>query len=216
MTLRGDKYETVDEIETRLSNSVVLYDGKPVLITGIRFPEAEDGKEIARVFFKELPIGGGVKDVRKFLSSKKFDLSPFPMGYFNHDGRVGYITRTANRQYKQGLNAKNCKIFDKTLKTNNKHVMFDRLSVSKAFADMVNNIYPSFQEAEDMLDRADRTEVAIAHNFALVFEEDIDCYTLLRRGDVCGLLLPGSKKVKLSRKFDFLKEEIEEAKIPLV
>ena len=70
MSLKGDKYETTEEVKFRLEQTVVLYDKEPVYITRVNMPDMEDKGEIARVYFIPLPINlgaGNAKEVRTLI-----------------------------------------------------------------------------------------------------------------------------------------------------
>jgi len=89
MSLRGDAYETAEEVRFRLENTIVKYDGSPVYITRVEVAQPGDEDKISRVLFSELPfdpLAGKGKVQRRFLSSRKFDLTPFKMGYMNYKG----------------------------------------------------------------------------------------------------------------------------------
>lgn len=218
MSLKGDKYETQEEVNFRLNNTVVLYDGKPVYITRINMPEAEDKKEIARVFFVELPygrkLGDGVKETRKYLSSRNFDLAPFRMGYFNHNGEAVFASRTPIRQNQQGLNAKNVTFVD-TRGKRAENMNFNEMVKSQGFVDMVNGVFPDFFAAGELLGNKDNSSIAISRSFCFRMDHDLEALLLLHKGIKCGIALKGDRALKVPPKFHFLREEMEQCRIPL-
>jgi hypothetical protein len=227
MSLKGDKYETAEEVKFRLEGTVVLYDGKPVVVTRVRIPEDEDRKEIARVFFKPLPYGKNPKrvinddgevvavgEVRKYLSSKKFDLAPFKMGYFNHNGEATFASRIPNRQNKQGLSQATCAFINirgKQSQTMN----FNTMLTSQGFVDMVEGKFPSFAEIGDMIGDKENASVAVSRSFAFLIDNDLEALLLMNKGVKCGIALKGQKALNLPPKFHFLREELEDCRIPL-
>lgn len=217
MSLKGDKYETLEEIKFRLEQTIVLYDGKPVYIGRVNMPGEQDAGEIARVYFKELPLKeGGPKEVRKYLSSRKFDLTPFKMGYFNHNGRAVFASRTPVRQNKQGLSKQSLVL--KTLGLNpitDREVSFTEVVTSQGFIDMIEGSYPSFDGAVPLL-KEDAGSVALSQSFALSFDDDLGIFILFHRGIKCGLVLEGDRGVRLAAKYGFLKEELRDHKIPTI
>lgn len=215
MSLKGDKYETTEEVNFRLKDTVVLYDGKPVYITQVRIPEAEDGKEIARVFFKELPIvGRGGRETRKFLSSRKFDLTPFKMGYMNFSGSAVFVSRSPVRQNRQGL-SQAVTTFTDCKGRRYENITFNLMLQSLGFVDMVNGKYPSFKDAGELLGDNETSSVAVSRTFAFVIYHDLEALLLLHKGTRCGIALKEDKAVKVPPKFHFLREEMEEHRIPL-
>ena len=217
MSLKGEAYESVEEVKFRLENTVVTYDGAPVYITRVHFPENEDEKkEIARVYFCELPHNPGRngKDVRKYLSSKKFDLAPFRMGYFNHDGEALFVSRIPNRQNKQGLSVGTSRIVDIKGRAPEK-CNFNTMVASKGFVDMVAGNFPSFKEAGELLGQKENSSIAISRSFAFVIDHDLDVLVLKHKGISCGVAMKGDKALKLPPKYHFLREEAEQCRIPL-
>jgi len=217
MSLKGEAYETAEEVKFRLENTVVLYDGAPVLISRVNVPEEVDRKEIARVFFYELPYGRGAgngKEVRKYLSSKKFDLAPFKMGYFNHNGGATFASRIPNRQNKQGINVNTCSLTNIRGKRS-EIIDFDMMVASQGFVDMVAGKFPTFAEAGEMLGDKETSSVAVSRSFAFVINHDLEALLLIHKGVKCGIALRGQKALNLPPKFHFLREEAEECRIPL-
>lgn len=218
MSLKGEAYETTEEVKFRLESTVVLYDGAPVYISRVSMPEQqEEAKEIARVFFYELPYNPGVikvKEQRKYLSSKKFDLAPFKMGYMNYNGQAVFTSRNPVRQNRQGLTANSCKI---TLLNKDDRGMFGfhELIACEGFTDMVAGKFPSFADAGDMLGDKKNSSVAISRSFAFHIDHDIEALLLLHKGVKCGIAVKGQKTLNLPPKFHFLREEAEECRIPL-
>jgi hypothetical protein len=211
MSLKGDKYETADEIRFRLENTVVLYDGKPVYITRVD-AGGEDG-EIARVFFYDLPLVGNNKETRKFLSSRKFDLTPFKMGYLNYNGEAIFVSRSPVRQNRQGLCVNNT-VFT-TIKGQRAEFSYNQMIGSSGFIDMVMGTYPDFKTAGTMLDEKGIKSVAVSRSFAFIIDHDLEALLLMHKGVKCGLAMKGDRGLKLPPKFAFLREEMEEHRIPL-
>lgn len=213
MSLKGDKYETLEEIKMRLESSVVLYDGAPVYITRVAAPEADDKKEISRVFFRELPYEPDGRDIRKFLSSRKFDLNIPNLGYINHRGRALYLTRAPVRQYSQGLCNKNTTVME--LGGRRSEWSFNDIIRGDGLANLLKGSYPSFKEAGEILNEKTQS-VAISKSFAVNIDNDLDVLMMSYKGTKCGLAFKGERAIRLSPKFHFLKNEAEELKIPFM
>lgn len=228
MSLKGDKYETHEEITFRILNTVVTYEGRPVYITKVNLPEViEEKKEIARVHFVELPYAPVIydkygepvrnnpvkNDVRKYLSSKNFDLAPFKMGYFNCDGAAHFVSRNPVRQNQQGLSAKTC-VFTNA-KGGRSDIGFNKMIGCQGFVDMVAGKYPTFKEVGELLGDHDNSSVAVSRSFAFIIDHDLEVLLLMHKGIKCGIAQAGDKGIKLPPKFHFLKHEAEECGIPL-
>lgn len=230
MSLKGEAYETAEEVKFRLEGTIVLYDGAPVLISRVNVPDAEDRKEIARVFFYELPYrdkalvdkyGDRIpnpapvgKETRKYLSSKKFDLAPFKMGYFNHGGEATFAARTPVRQNRQGLSSNTCTLTNIRGKRS-ETINFNMMVGSQGFVDMVAGKFPTFAEAGEMLGNKENSSVAVSRSFAFLIDHDLEALLLMHKGIKCGIAVRGQKALNLPPKFHFLREEAEECRIPL-
>ncbi len=224
MSLKGDKYETAEEIRFRLEHTVVMYDNNPVYISKVQVPEDLGEKdEIARVFFYELPLKGGGRnaEVRKYLSSKKFDLTPIKMGYMNYNAAAGgggnravFIQRAPVRQNKQGLCQQTTSFHDPRGRAD-QNINYNMMINSQGFVDMIKGKYPDFKAAGDLLGAGEFDSVAVSRSFSFVVENDLDCLIMVHKGLKCGLALKGDKALKIPPKFHFLREEMEACRIPI-
>lgn len=227
------KYETVEDATMRLRNTVVLYKGNPVFITEVRKGEGKD--DIFRVLIQELPITAvkgfiqGAKAIRpgdpfaapalaaapapdknerKYISSKHFDIAPFPMGYVNQEKGNGafYCSRMPNRMQKQGLCQENF-----TGKDNfGAPVQFMHFLQCKGANDMVHGVYPPITEARKMLDKY--KSVAFDRHFCLMKDEVIPELTFLYyKGSKVGMLR--DDQVMLGNKYMCLRERLDEMKL---
>ena len=215
MSLKGDKYETQEEVKFRLEGSVVLYDEKPVYITRVQHPEDEN--EIARVYFRELPYGGGLgdnKESRKYLSSKKFDLAPFRMGYMNHKGAAIFVSRAPVRQNKQGLSI-GVTSFADVRGQKSGLINFPLMIASQGFVDMFYGKYPDFKQVGDLIGNTEEASVAVSRSFAFYIDHDLESLYLLNKGVKCGIVMKGDRGLKIPPKYHFLRQEMEEHRIPL-
>jgi len=211
MSLRGDKYETTEEVKFRLENTVVLYDGEPVYINRV-----EDGAElgeVARVFFTKLPLDDR-RETRKFLSSRKFDLAPFPMGYMNYNKDAIFVTRSPIRQNRQGLCVHTVRTT--TIDGGRADIGFIRMISDQGFTDMVKGVYPSFPDAVDLMEEESYYSVALSRSIALKVDRDLDVLFLKKNNTNCGIALRGEIGIRLSKKYHFLREELEACKIPFI
>lgn len=221
MSLKGDKYETAEEIRARLEGTVVRYDNEPVYITRV---EEDDRDDIARVYFRKLPYSDRGEEYRKYLSSRYFNCSPFQMGYVNYQGKAVLLSRLPARQYKQGLSGNSLMVTDIQGKDARrgfggiveKGVLpsFNDLLRSSVFPDLIAKKYPSFKEVGELL-ADDVKSVALSPSYAVAIDRELESLFLFNKGTRVGLALIGDKGIRLSSKFHYLKEELEEHRVPL-
>lgn len=203
------KYENLEDARMRLRGTVVLYSGEPFYVRDVQRPQTkEDG--IFRVIGNLLPLTGregfeeaaGV-EMKKFISSKNFDIGAFRMGYVNSPNGAFYCSRLPNRQQKQGLSGDTF-----SGKTNKgKPVPFTTFTTTKEVINMVKNDYPSFEVAKRALVKV--PAVAFSRDFCLEKDEILEeLQHLYHKGTKVGAILGGN--LVLGKKFTCLKESLEE------
>lgn len=209
------KYESVEDAQMRLRNTVVLYKGKPVVVTSVQHGRGEDEGPM-RVLIQDLPINlakaepfdrglrlEDEKAERKYISSKYFDIAPFPLGYVNSPDGAFYCARLPNRVQKQGLCAEN---FSGKL-NNGMSVNWQTFLKCKETPAMIANNYPSFDKAMAALERC--PSVAFSREFCLVKDEVLpDLIFLYHKGVKVGWY--NKEGISLGQKFRCLKECLKE------
>lgn len=201
------KYETLEDARMRLRNTVVLYEGQPVLIREIARSD-KAGDDIFRVLFDNLPTKKGGVDFeeqakRKYISSKHFDIAPFKMGYVNSPNGAFFCSRIPNRMQKQGLCGENFRGTDNY----GNAINFATFLNTKEVLAMVRGDYPSFAGAVKALGKSD--SVAFSRDFCIVKDEILEeLVHLYHKGKKVGVILSG--RITLGKNFMCLKESLEE------
>lgn len=210
MTLRGTSYETPEEVAFRLNKTVVLYDGEPVYIT--RTEVSERPNDVSRVYFRTLPLVIGQPEVRKYLSSRKFDLTPIKLGYFYNkkDGLVVRAVREAARHTKQGLNGTNCRF--KSLTNRELRYSFEGFLSDDLFVAMLKGESRSlrgrkeFVEGEEHL--FDSTDYVLTKDFVVSRECILETDTYIYKNDIIAVIPQSCTTLTLPKAFSFLQEEV--------
>jgi hypothetical protein len=202
-------YENVADAQMRLQGTVVLYENHPVFIREVAAVGQGDPKEdIFRVYIQQLPLDRQRDAERKFISSKKFDMAPFPMGFLNYQGNVYYASRVPRRQQRQGLS-------EGTFSCNPTGVSLPPLPFGTAtglpeFVDMVEGRYPSFNDAVRQIEHGEAGGVAFSRSFAIVADSEMpDLAYLYFKKDRVGFLM--EERLKLSKQGKCLSEQLREA-----
>ncbi len=202
----------LEQAQQRLTNSVVLYDGQPVLIAQVE--EGDDG--IPRGQLYTLP---DLKTtVRKKLNSPKFkrfrELPP--LGWINHHGRgqAVYAARRAVNGRVHGVSAGNTLIsivnqaaIHPVLQAG--AMSFNTLIGDKGFVDGHNNDFPNLKEILGRIKPS--TAVAFARTFCVI--ADMDGVRWLYRGPDRVGIFAEPDVLSLPRKFSYLREEIMAEKL---
>lgn len=207
-------YENIHDAQMRLQGTVVLYDGDPVYITEVAQKKVEDPKDdIFRVYASPLPYQPmqDKAEMRKFISSKKFDMAPFPMGFMNYDGLAYYCTRLPRKQQRQGLSNGTFSSVPVGFPDMG-GVRFEQAISMKEFDECVKGKYPSFDEALKRLAEGEANSVGFTRCFAVVSDKDMpELVYLYHKKEKVGFVL--EDRVKLSKAGKCLVEALREANV---
>jgi hypothetical protein len=206
------QYESVNDANMRLGNTIVLYDGKPVYIREVgALGEGEGANgDIYRVYIKNLPISPTDRGAyeRKFISSKKFDLAPFPMGFMNLNEHAVYLSRAPKKQQKQGLSEGTLSAVTVGDPLGQQRIRFADLLNKKEFADCISGNYPNVREATRLIE-AGAQSVAFSRCFAMARDTALpELIYLYHKKDKVGFIMDGA--FKLSAKGRCLRESLQE------
>ncbi len=149
--------------------------------------------------------------MRKFISSRKFDLAPFPMGFLNYDDEVFYCSRLPRRQQRQGLSQQtfmgHC-----VSAPDRGNLRLDDAVTAVEFPSCVKGTYPDFPLALALIEDGSKA-VAFSRCFAAIQDNDIrELIYLYHKREKVGFLMEG--KLKLSKKGVCLKESLGEVGVP--
>jgi hypothetical protein len=174
------------DLQMRLGSSLVMHKGRPFYVVEI------DGLQVSGYYTDTQKIG------RFTLPNKQLDIRPVPLGYVNTTSDVLYCSRLPHRRYKQGLNSAN-------LVVNKRVHSLDRLIKSVSMAKLINNEFPSM---EDAYARMNKHSGCAFHRYWAFVRQD-DGVHLHYRGIEVGKYQSGN--LVLLENFTYLKEELEDA-----
>lgn len=146
--MRG--YDTAAYAASRLTDTIIMLDGAPVLVRAVNSSKAGSGISI---LYEEIldPAAGTKKE-----DISKFDLNPVRLGYVNYRRDPVYITRAPmRRDWRQGLRALN--IYD--VEGNN-----PRMIPYHVIANTIMNRYPRFESVLNSLSMAGSPEFGLAYH----------------------------------------------------
>ena len=207
----------------RLLNSVILYDGNPVLVTGVRGADHfDDG--IPRVSIKK--IGAGTPDVsseRKRIDSPKFNkYRALPtLGFMNvsRTRKAIFLERRTVRGRQHGLTNSNVKgvslwAQEKLIENSRNEYLttplsgfhFESYYFSEDLKKMFNNEYPPLSDI--LANIRTREFIAYSRMFA-VYKDTLGICWLYRADERIGLFT-NNNTLSLVRKFRPYREEITE------
>lgn len=99
-------YETLDEIERQLYRTIIMYDGKLVLVTEVRQDINDLAENSFRLYLKDFEGKQKIVDWKK--DKDKFNLAPLePMYVYHKDVGAIWCVRVAKRMWQQGATSGN-------------------------------------------------------------------------------------------------------------
>lgn len=222
MSLKAPNYETLEDAKARLSGSVVLYENRPVYISGVgKLVDASEAAkgDIYRVYCWSLPISKEKlantppeeAEFRRYISSRKFDMAGIKLGYMNYDDgdTTLHLSRVPVRGYKQGLCENNLRVERCSGGEGLRKVTrFTDIISSKGFPQMVEGSYPRLKDYKG------KSSFALSRTVSVNKDENFDLYYVFYKMQKVGLVLPNTDEVHLAKKYSFLKETMEESHIP--
>lgn len=164
--MRG--YDTAEYAASRLVETIILYDGQPVMVNTVGIT----GGEITLV------VTSLLEDSDPFLVYlKDCDINPVSLGYVNHKKRSYYIMRAPmRRDWRQGLRMLN--IVDAEGQN-------PRLIPYRTIAQTIMGKFPSFKSSLERLNGKEKIEqMAFNRDFAITREGDMKYKSLFTIGKV--------------------------------
>ena len=209
MSKRKFFYDTIDDSNQRLRETVVVCKNEPAYVAGVMGLNTD---QIAEVIF--LPWDDKPKTEQIPLTNDFFEIKNLPcLGYVDFGNYSHYLCRRPSRQTKQGL-------FRNTVyippSPEGKTPGFNAILGTKEFYDMLKGKYPSLDKVfGEVLASDEPTKRAFSKTMAVAVD-DVEAVSLWHRGmkvGVCNNPRQYGPVFKLPNKFSYLREELEENKI---
>jgi hypothetical protein len=192
-------YDNLEDAKTKLVNTICTHQGKAVLVNKVSEVEKPGNFIISCV----------QTNVRSHISvnlaDPDFNYMKFNIGYSNHGHSAGWWYRIPVKQYRQGLKSEQMR-----LNVSNPHFRDIEFQFNRPIADMVENKYPSFVEAEVMLKRGEAHILAFHKDFACTWDEIHHDLIVEYKGKKIGSMI-SPNNFKLLSDYTFLTEALREA-----
>lgn len=151
----GLAYVDQHDVEKRLSSSICRFDGKAVYVANVR-----RGDPVNTIWVQ--PLGQG--DVNSFVvktTDPKFVHKSPPLGYVNISSTCLYVGRMPDRKQIQGLTWMNTTIIPDQIGV--EQFSIRDILHTKAFAAMIEDKYPPFDQAMKQLQQLDNYKGVAFH-----------------------------------------------------
>ena len=209
------RYDLLEEIDMRLNNTIVSYDGLPHRVKGIYQAGQAPMIKTFGVALERLPVGSGHK---AFIVDQGDPLltTKLSLGFVNYNGNALYVSRSPVRKYRAGIYKENVYITDaKGRSMSNQH--FDHLIKDKAFPAMVAGAYPSVEECMDAdwsmtpqtIGQSDCVAKAFHRHMSIIRDHVREDFLLVHKTQVIGFGC-GRNGFKLTSSYGYLAETLQE------
>lgn len=179
------RIDTDDDARMRLSQSIVMYQGKPV------YTEQSEKKH---TLIRDMYTGETCN-----VLTDELDLTPVQVGNIAIGKSYMYVQRAPVRKWKQGVNKGNLKFGDMPWELPAFQL------VSKGMANAIMGVYPAVTDAIDNILAGRYNAVPINRHWGFGLVEDIP--RLLYKDKVVGFL-EDDGEIIISKKYFFLKEDL--------
>jgi hypothetical protein len=192
-------YDNLEDAKTKLVGTYAYYKDEAVLVKDIILMDNQ------KYGVKVLKLGARTSTVI-FLHDPDFNFMKFNLGYSNHQHSSVWWYRIPAKQYRQGLKAE----YVKRRATNQVYEIQTDFSFSKPIVNMLQNIYPSFEETQQALKDELVTIMAFHKDFALTYDRIHTDFIVEYKGVSIGCL-NSPKEMKLMEPYQFVTEALKEA-----
>ncbi len=218
-------FETAEDVNQKLGNTVILQKGEPVYVKGVA--EAVHNPKNLKIFVGDLPLFRTAKDFRKeslWDTSLDWKSISTKIGYCNaskHDQKEAlFIQRVPIRKSIQGLSGYNTKIShwsaNPVFGNDVQSVSLDSLMRDDGFVEMFRNNYPDARTAGSCLIKdGTMISVAISRYFAIVSKQ-VGPFYLAYKGTEIGWSDDPTYRWKIGKTFEHLQETLEYNQIAYV
>lgn len=209
MSKRKFFYDSIEDAQRRLSSSVVLLDGDPVLLMSVTGLNTDQIGNCYPIPYKGR--GDIIPNISAPLNSSRFSVRNLPrLGYVDYKDYSYYLMRIPSRQGKQGYCRSNVQILNNPLGgTPN----WELLMSIPAFKDMFLDRYPRFDRVFDqILSSETPLKRSFGKNVSLEID-DMESVSLEHRGMKVAVANNPKKfgpVFRLPKKFQYLSEELQE------
>ncbi len=193
-------YDNLDDARTKLAGTYCLYKGKALTVKQVdQFPD--NGTK----FLAWGPNMFNGRNVQFEVEDPDFNCSDYNIGYVNMNCCSVWFYRVPAKQWRQGLRYDQCK----AKYTNKEYAQMVSLKACKQVAEMLENKYPIFNNAKDLVVSGDVAVMAFHKDFALSRDRIHQDWLIEYKGTTIGFM-DGKRSTKLMDEHEHLTEALRE------
>jgi hypothetical protein len=195
-------YDNLEDAKTKLVSTYCLYKGRAVSVKQLE--EAPDGPNGFKRFLAYAGYLSTGRSVTFYIDDPDFNCSDYNIGYLNTISRAAWFYRIPMKQWKQGLRS------DQVRCRYSNRMFGDITFNGKGVVNMLENIYPTVDEAAALLREQEANIVAFHKNFALTYDRIHNDFILEYKGVHIGHTSNDLKTHKLMAEYEHLAESLKE------
>lgn len=193
-------YDNLDDAKVKLAGTYCMYKGKAVSIQLLEQPTPAENKYLAHGTYM---FSG--RTVIIDIDDPEFNCSNYNIGYVNQMTRAAWFYRVPMKQWRQGLR------YDQVRAKASRREFADiGFKPGKNLCSMLENSYPEFKAATELLKEEQANIVAFNKNFAMTFDRIHSDFILEYKGTIIGFT-NNLKDMKLMAEHEHLIEALKEA-----
>lgn len=198
-------YDNLQDASSKLVGTFCMYKGKAIVVKDVQTtdPDGYDKGEY-RVYWNDMEHG---RTGTPFLmEDPEFNCSHYNLGYVNRMQAASWFYRLPQKQWKQGL--RHDQLGQKV--SARQYYGAVEFRASPWVGQMLEDLYPSFKEAIELLKRDKAEIVAFHRNFAAKYNRMHQDFVVEYKGDEIGVT-HDAHTFKLTDRYQHLNESLQEA-----
>lgn len=203
-------YDNLNDAQSKLLDTLIMYDGYGVYVQEVRSNE----EDVTVIELKVQRPGRGAKGEWVKLTDPKLRYMQLTVGYVNYNGESKWFYRHPVRQYRQGLRGEQLGGRDESGLRVEYNIRFNDLyNKHSCWAEMLENKYPTIEEATKKVSDGTATKVGFHKNFALYRDKFRKDFVVEYKGRPIAVTQDVTGHCEPVEEFRFLREELQRAGI---
>jgi hypothetical protein len=206
------KYDNIVDARTKLQGTMVYYHGKAALCRAVDI-KVDPNNSDNLVMSCRLQMLENGQSRTCLITDPGLKYMEFNIGYINSYQYATWFCRMPYKQYRQGLRNDQVEFRDESGQFRRQDIVQQHiLSTNRDTAMMLENNYPTLEEAQEMLKSGEFIKVAFHRDFALFRDKLRGDYVLEHKG-IPIAFADLNNIFKCSPEYKYLRESMQEIKL---
>lgn len=191
-------YDNLEDVRSKLLGTYVYYEGKAVLVKDI-------GEVTPGTYMLTIVPPNGRSRKNCLLDDPNLNYMRYNLGYSNHGHSAAWWYRMPLKQYRQGLKNEQMRLYA----SKDEYLHRVEFGFNKPITDMLEGVYPKFEEIEKPLKDKNAEVIAFHKDFAASWDAIHRDMVLEYKGKSIGCFKKND--FELMEEFQHLTEALKEA-----